>query len=106
MRTDETNPPIETPLRLLMLVVALILISGAALFFLPNQAGPRWPWALTPFNTCFLGAVYSAELISAGMLAAFGRWAPACLGLLQAVVFTATVTVVSFLHLDRFDFDR
>src|SRR4051812_30934596 len=105
MHLQDANPPISSVLRLITILVALILIIGATLFFLPDMTAPRWPWALSPFTARFLGAVYLGELIGAALFVVIPRWAPGRITVAEAVSFTAVVTVVSFLHLDQFDFN-
>ena len=106
MQATSDNPPISLVPRLLTAFVALVLLIGASLFFLPDTVGRHWPWQLTPFNTRFLGAVYAAELVATTILVLVPRWAPGRLAIPAAVVFTTVVSLVSFLHLDRFDFAR
>jgi hypothetical protein len=100
------NPPVSPVLRLITVLVALILIIGASLFFLPSVTAPRWPWELSPFTARFLGALYLGELVGAALFVLVPRWAPGRITVAEAVTFTAVVTVVSFLHLDQFDFSR
>jgi hypothetical protein len=100
------NPALTPSLRLFSAVVVLVLLVGASLFFAPGLVQPRWPWSLTPFNTRFLGAFYTAELVMMGLLLAVNRWAPARVVLPMAFLFTALVTAVSLRALDRFDLQR
>jgi hypothetical protein len=106
MQAQEANPPVSPVLRLITVLVALILVIGSSLFFLPALAAPRWPWELSPFTARFLGAIYFGELVGAALFVAVPRWAPGRITIAEAVTFTAVVTVVSFLHLDQFDFSR
>ncbi len=101
-----SNPALTPYLRLFSAVVVLVLLVGAGLFFAPGLIQPRWPWSLTPFNTRFLGAFYTAELVMMGLLLAVNRWAPARVVLPMAFLFTALVTAASLLSLDRFDLQR
>jgi hypothetical protein len=100
------NPTMPVLYRLVFVVVALVVLVGAGLFFLPSAIAPRWPWSLTPFNTRFLGAVYTSELFAVLVALLVNRWAPGRLILPQAVTFTAVVTLVSLVHFDRFDPQR
>ena len=97
------NPRLTPLLRVFMVVVLLVLAAGVSLFLLPDLVGPRWPWRLTPFNTRFLGAFYLSELVAIVTLLVVNRWAPARLVLPMASLFTALVSGVSLLYLDRFD---
>lgn len=105
---QQTNLPLSPVVRGLLAVVVLVLLTGGiGLFFgVPEFARDRWPWQLTPFNMRFLGAIYLAELMGAGMLLIVSRWSPARLSLTLAFLFTFLITVISLLHTDRFDFDR
>lgn len=62
-----------------------------------------WPWALAPYNLRFLGALYTAALVAAVLQSWYGGWAPARIVTTMIFVFTLVVTVLSFVHLDRFD---
>jgi hypothetical protein len=106
MVRQESNPPVSPILRYITVLVALILIIGASLFFIPSVTATRWPWELSPFTARFLGALYLGELVGAALFVAVPRWAPGRITVAEAVTFTAVVTVVSFLHLDQFDFAR
>ncbi len=106
MVAQSANPAMPTLQRLVFLIVALVVLVGAGLFFAPALVAPRWPWSLTPFNARFLGAVYLSELFAVVVAVTVNRWAPARLLVPQAVMFTAVVTVASLLHLDRFDPQR
>lgn len=105
--TENTNPGITSLLRFLTAVEVLVVFaSGAGLFFIPESAAAFWPWDLLPFNARFLGAVYSASCISAVMQTAHGRWSPARLVTPMIFIFTAVIMVLSFVHLQVFDFQR
>jgi hypothetical protein len=101
------NPPITRLLWGLTAVEALVVaIAGGMLFFWPDLARTLWPWALTPFNTAALGAVYLGALVAIVALVAVGRWAPARLVVPAIGAFTGIVLVISLLYADRFDFTR
>jgi hypothetical protein len=93
-------------LRLTLQAVALALVVGGSLFLVPRLARSLWPWPLAPFTMRFLGAVYLAELVGVILLLIVPRWGAARLLLPMAAAFIALVTAVSFLHLDRFDFQK
>jgi hypothetical protein len=97
-RTPGVDPPRSAPLPIWLLAVlavqAIILLGfGAALFAVPGQAAPLWPWKLTPL----LSQATGAWLISLGVAAGHSlverdarRLRPAALGyivlaLLQAI---------------------
>jgi hypothetical protein len=77
-------------------------VAGGGLFFAPAALRELWPWALTPFNAAFLGAVYLASLAAAGLLVASGRWSRGRVVVPMILLFTAVVLVVSLAYLDRF----
>jgi hypothetical protein len=105
--TATHNPQISTLLRFLTFVEVLVVFaSGAGLFFVPALTAALWPWELLPFNTRFLGAVYSASCVSAVMQTAHGRWSPARLVTPMILVFTAVIMILSFGYLSVFDFQR
>ena len=91
---------------LTMIELAVLVVAGAGLFFLPGPAGDAWPWDLTPLNTRFLGAVYLAALVAVALLLIVDRWVPARTTLLALFGFTAIVFVISLVEYDRFEFDR
>lgn len=100
---DTHDPRISRLLRWLTgLEVLVLVVSGGGLFLLPAVLGPLWPWALTPFNTRFLGAVYLASMVSAAALAYIGRWSGARLVVPMIFAFTALVLGVSMIYRDRF----
>lgn len=105
--TENTNPGITSLLRFLTAVEVLVVFaSGVGLFFIPESAAALWPWDLLPFNARFLGAVYSASCISAVMQTVHGRWSPARLVTPMIFIFTAVIMILSFAHLEVFDFQR
>lgn len=100
---DETNFQITRLLRAVTAVEAAVLIvTGAGLFFLPGLLGPLWPWALTPFNTRFLGAAYLGALISTVVLVWRPYWSPARVVVPMISLFTLVVLGVSLANFDRF----
>ncbi len=106
MSDNALNPGLGWPLRLFMGVVLLVLIAGVGLFFYPSLVVQRWPWALTPFNTRFLGAIYASEMVVVLIMLFANRWAPARVAMPIALVFTAVVSVVSLLYFDHFNPQR
>jgi hypothetical protein len=99
--------PLSTPLlRAFTLVeVAVLMAAGFALLVLPDLAHDQWPWAPAPFNTAFLGAIYSASLVPVSAMLS-GRRAPLRVVLPMLAVFTAIVLVVSLFYLEQFQLDR
>lgn len=100
---SDTNPPITSLLRRFTKVEFVVLaVAGGSLFFIPDIARLIWPWALTPFNMRFLGAIYLASLVGVAMLLRVGRWEPARLVAPQIFTFTVVVLIVSWMNLGRF----
>ncbi len=104
--SDTGNPIIAPLLRAVYILIAVVVVAGASLFFVPGLVGPRWPWPLTPFNTSFLGAVYIVELVAIVITIISNRWSPTRLVLPISFTFAIVVTAVSFLYLVRFDAQR
>lgn len=104
---DYSNPRISRLLWALTAVeAAVVAMAGGALFFLPDLARELWPWALTPFNSGALGAVYLGALVAIVALVGVGRWAPARVVVPGIGAFTAIVLVISLVYVGRFDFAR
>ena len=85
------------------LEVAVLFVAGGGLLLAVPAVIGVWPWALAPYNLRFLGALYSAALVAAFLQSWHGRWAPARIVTTMIFVFTLVVTILSFVHLDRFD---
>lgn len=100
------NPIIAPLLRAVYILIAVVVIAGASLFFVPGLIGPRWPWPLTPFNTSFLGAIYIVELVAIVITIVSNRWSPTRLVLPISFTFAIVVTSVSLFYLGRFDAQR
>lgn len=105
--TTDTNPRISIILRAVTwLEVVILAWAGAGLLFYPPVAQGVWPWSLTPLNMRYLGALYLAALVAAWLQARSGRWSPSRVVTTMIFVFTLVVTVLSFVHRDRFDSGR
>ena len=101
------NPPISALLRAVTwLEVVILAWAGGGLLAYPPTVTLVWPWALTPFNARYLGALYAAALIAAFMQSRSGRWSPARVVTPMIFIFTLIVTVCSFVHFARFDMAR
>ena len=104
MPAEKTDPCVTTLLLAVTGIEALVVFgAGAGLMVQPAVIGAVWPWPLTPFNAAFLGAVYSASLVSAAALTVIGRWSPARIVVPMILVFTAVVLFVSLAYLGRFN---
>ncbi|MGE0238045.1 MAG: hypothetical protein AB7S59_04935 [Parvibaculaceae bacterium] len=96
------NAPLSPWVRVLTGAALVVLIAGPLLLFAPAVIVPRWPWAITPFNARFLGAVYVAEFFSLLVLFIYNRWSPGRAALVVAFVFTFVVSIASLIHLSSF----
>jgi len=107
MQKLNDNPEITT---LLFVVTAfesaVLLVAGMGLLVAPGVLRPMWPWALTPFNTLLLGAIYSSSLVATAMVVYVKRWAPTRVVFPMILIFTAIVLMVCLVYIDRFDFQR
>ncbi len=93
------NAPLSPWVRVFTGVALIVLIAGPLLLFAPQVIVSYWPWAITPFNARFLGAVYVAELFCLAILFTHNRWSPGRAALVVAFVFTFVVSIASLLHL-------
>ena len=80
----------------------MLALSGAGLFFLPDETRPLWPWEIGPFNALFLGAIYLASVGALVLVARSGRWEPARVVLPMVFTFAAVVLLASLFYLGRF----
>lgn len=106
--TETPQPSLSlTPLlRTFTLVEVLVLIAaGFALLVLPDLAHDQWPWTPAPFNTAFLGAIYTASIVPISAMLV-GRRPPLRVVMPMLAVFTAIVLVVSLFYLEHFQLDR
>jgi hypothetical protein len=88
-------------------IEALILLAAAIqLFFFPLWEGLRWPWALSPYNAVFLGAIYWAALAAVGTQVFNNRWSPARVIQWIALGFSGILLLVSIGYIGQFDWQR
>jgi len=106
MQSKETrNPAVGALLRsVLVVVIPVLVIAGAGLFFWPDATRAAWPWEIGPFNARFLGGFYLASALGIVPAAVGGRWFPARVITPMMFVFTTTVLLVSLLERPRFNF--
>lgn len=103
----EDDPRIDQVLLAFSVIqVAILLPTGFVMFFMTKFAQSIWPWELPSFNARFIGGFYLGAAVGAAVTGALGRWS--LWRVVQAMTFTFTsiVFVVSFFHLDAFDFGR
>ncbi len=107
MHSSTDNFVITPFLRLFTIIESLVLIgAGGGLFFLPTLTSEQWPWALAPFNTRFLGAIYLSAMLSVAGMVWVGRWSPTRTVLRTIFAFTFVVLSVSVFYHNQFDFGR
>jgi hypothetical protein len=78
-------------------------VAGVGLLLTPELIGQLWPWTLTPFTARALGAVYLAAFVATASLAIRPWWSPARIVVPMVATFTAIVTVLSIVYIDRLD---
>jgi hypothetical protein len=102
MSSNSSNLPLSPWVRGFTGAALIVLIAGPLLLFAPQVIVPRWPWAITPFNARFLGAVYVAELLSLTVLFTYNHWSPGRAAMVVAFIFTFVVSMASLIHLSTF----
>ncbi len=103
----DANPRVRLGLLAFMVFeIAILAATGVVLFFALGLAESIWAWELTPFNARFIGAFYLAAAVGVTIAAAHGRWAPARVIAVLALVVSILMLSVSLASLDRFLFDR
>lgn len=104
---SERNPQVPSFLRLVLGVeCSVVFVAGVLLFFLPGLASDLWAWAIPPFNSRFVGAVYLAAYIPLLLFWLVPRWKPGWLTLWMILTFTTLVMLTMFIHRDVFEWDR
>ena len=102
MTAQSNNPLLSSTFRITYLLISIVLVAGASIFFLPD-IGPGWFWHPTPFNRRFVGAVYLTELVTSIIMLRVNRWAPARLVLPGSIAFSTLVSLLSIIYFDRLD---
>jgi hypothetical protein len=84
----------------------LVFVTGVQCFVLAERTADFFAWTVNPpLTAAFLGACYWAALPLVALSAREPAWARARVAVFGVLIFTATTTVATLLHLDRFHFD-
>lgn len=104
------RPPVQTGNRLptffgpaMVALATLDALIGTALFLLPQQAAPLWPWSLTPLTARVIGGWYLGGGALKGMLAGQRTLATAWVGLLASSVTAGLLLIGALWHWVDFD---
>lgn len=89
-----------------ILIIVLVAPVSLGLLLFPNTFGPSFFWALKPFNTRFLGFLYSAEMAVVAILLYYKTWSPARFAIWSAWIFTGWATIITTLMYDQVVFTK
>lgn len=104
---SDANPAVPSFLRLVVAVeCSVVFVAGVLLFFLPGLAADLWAWAIPPFNSRFVGAIYLAAYVPLIIFWFVPRWSPGRLTLWMILTFTMLVMFTMLIHRDVFEWDR
>ena len=102
-----SNPPIPGFLQFVTIVECIVVfVAAAGLFFWPGYARDLWAWAVPPFNSRYVGAIYFAALLPLAIAAVSARWSPGRVVHWMILVFTATIGLVMLVHFRNFEWAR
>jgi hypothetical protein len=86
------------------LVVPFLVLAFAVLYFVPDQSGARFAWAIKPhMMAMFIGAGYIGGAYLFVRTALGSPWHRVAPGFLPVTAFTLSMLVVTILHWARFD---
>jgi hypothetical protein len=89
------------------LVIPVLLLAFAILFFLPEETGTRFAWQIRPpMMSMFIGAGYLGGAYFFARVATGRRWHRVAAGFLPVTAFTWSMLAATILHWDRFSHGR
>lgn len=87
-----------------MLAFALVHgVTGLALFLIPGQTAPLWPWSLTPLTARVVGGWWMSAAALEIMLARQKTLHTARVGLLANMLITSLLLIGALVHFSDFD---
>lgn len=103
---DATRPLTAGMRRMLVVASGLVLGTGLILTLLTERTAEYFSWWIEPpLTAAFLGAGYLASVGFQLSAARQREWAAARVAVSATLVFTTLMTVATFLHFDRFNYD-
>ena len=101
------NVAVPSFLRLTTIVECIVVAAaGIVLFLFPALANAIWVWAIPPFNSRYVGAIYFAALLPLVVFAVLAKWSPGRVVLWMIFAFTTCIGLVMFFHIPNFAWDR
>ncbi len=105
--TSSQNAQVPSFLRIVTIIECFVVVAAAGvLFFFPALAQTAWVWAIPPFNSRYVGAIYAAALLPLVVFAIVGRWSPGRVVLWMIFAFTTSIAAVMFMYIPQFEWTR
>ncbi len=89
-------------------IIIFILVTPVSIGLLiwPHTFGPSFFWALKPFNTRFLGFLYTAEMAVVFIMTYYRTWSPARFAMWSAWIFTGWATLITTILFNQVVFTK